>query len=73
MVVASCTAYGQAEQRGADDFDRIGDRLVAGHVGLGAGSAGPVRCHPQESGRGQATHCDRRGIGIWGRDQFVPG
>ena len=53
VVVALGAADRQAQQRGRDDLDRVGDHLVPRRRRVGRRVAGAVRGRAQEAGRGE--------------------
>ena len=53
MVMTLGTMQRQAQDRSADDLQRIGDDLVSCQVLIDATRAGAIRSHPQETGRYQ--------------------
>src|SRR5262245_3416918 len=63
MVVALCTADGEAEEGGADDLDRLGHDVVASGGLLDAAVGGAVRGHSHKA-------CCGEQVGLIGREVF---
>ena len=73
VVVTLGAADGQAQQRRADDLERVGHDLVGRQRLVGAAGRRPVGGHPQEARGGQQLDLLRRQVGPGARDQLVAG